>query len=430
MHRQTSIRGPAPPAATTAGFSLVELLVAGAIAVGVMAVVANLLGMVGRGLTESQSTVDLSARMRATAWKLRQDLEGVTCPVVPWLSPDSNAGYFEISEGPQRDITLAIDIEARVGTANLEADTDDILMFTTRAPRGVFSGRYADAARTIESPYAEVAWFCRQAADQRVPGTTLYNLYRRQLLVVGYVGLSEFNNGAQDPPKPNSIAATVPKNVYDISLRNEAGRLYPNTLGDLTKRENRFMHNPTAFPHVMRVDGEARLGDATETGTFDNTDRAWEDVVLTNVIGFDVRVYDPEARASIANGVTLYPGDPEYAAPNGATGVFVDLGWHADLHESVPSSRKDAIDKGFGAFGQPPDPKSGLATSSAAVYDTWSQHYEFTAAGRSGLNDPSQYQSAPPYPAPLRGLEVRIRCFDPTSKQVRQTTLRHIFDRQ
>jgi prepilin-type N-terminal cleavage/methylation domain-containing protein len=386
-------------AACRAGFSLTELLVASAISVVVMGSVATLLGVFGRGLSQSQSTIDMSARMRATAWKLRQDLDGVTCPVVPWLAPDANAGYFELSEGPQRDTTLALGGGA--ATANLEADTDDILMFTTRAQGGVFSGRYADASRTIESPYAEVAWFCRQAGEQPVPGTTLYNLYRRQLLVVGYVGLPEFAG--------NSIAGPLPNIEYDISLRNENGRLYPNTLGDLTKRENRFMHNPATRPHAMRVDGNARLGDAADTGTFDNTDRVWEDVILTNVIGFDVRVYDPEAQARIANGVTLYPGDPGYgvgaAAP--AVGAYIDLGGGVG-----------------GRLAQPPATKSGLARP---TYDTWSQHYEFTAAGRSGLNDPLQYAYAPPYPVPLRGIEVRIRCYDPSSKQVRQISVRHTF---
>jgi type II secretory pathway component PulJ len=383
------------------GFSLAELLVASTIGLTVMAAVASLFGIFSRALSQSQSTVDLSARMRATAWKLRQDLDGVTCPVVPWLSPEANAGYFEISEGPRRDST------AGQGTSGLEADTDDILMFTTRAPAGSFSGRYADSGRTIESPYAEVAWFCRESANQQVVGTTLYNLHRRQLLVLGYVGLPEFSS--------NSIAGALPNIDYDLSLRLEGGRLYPNTLGDLTKRENRFMH-AAAFPHALRIDGNARMGDASATGTFDNTDRAWEDVILTNVISFDVRVFDPQARAQAAGSVTLYPGDPGYTSGSGAAGASIDLGGGQG-----------------GRLAQATAAKSGLVApavpAGVAAYDTWSQHYEFTAAGRSGLNDPAAYTTAPPYPVPLEGVEVRIRCYDPTSKQVRQVTVRHSFRR-
>lgn len=397
------------------GFSLTELLVASGIGLTVMAAVATLFGVFSRSLSQSQSTVDLSSRMRATAWKLRQDLDGVTCPVVPWLSPDANTGYFEISEGPQRDATLTY--AANAGTSNLEADTDDVLMFTTRAPAGSFSGRYQTADKIIESPYAEVAWFCRRAATQPVNGTTVYNLYRRQLLVLGYVGLPEFSG--------NSIAGTVPVpaiyQTYDLSLRSEGGRLHPNTLGDLTKRENRFMHNPAAFPHAMRLDANARLGyveaGTQVTGTFDDTPRAWEDVILTNVVSFDVRVFDPQAKAQAGTLTpptpTLYPGDPGYASGAGAAGAYIDLGGGQG-----------------GRLSQPADPKSGLVApnvpAGVTTYDTWSQHYE---VGGTGLNDPAAYTRAPPYPVPLEGVEVRIRCYDPTSKQVRQVSVRHTFRR-
>jgi hypothetical protein len=38
-------------------------------------------------------------------------------------------------------------------------------------------------------------------------------------------------------------------------------------------------------------------------------------------------------------------------------------------------------------------------------------------------------ETSPPYPVALRGMEVRIRCYEPHSKQVRQITLRHSFPR-
>ena len=372
-----------------AGFSLTELLVASGIGLTVMAAVASLFGVFSRALSQSQSTVDMSARMRATAWKLRQDLEGVTCPIEPWLAPEANAGYFEISEGPRRDAT------AGQGAPSLEADTDDILMFTTRSPSGQFSGRYLTADRTIESPYAEVAWFLREATSQPVASTRVYNLHRRQLLVMGYVGLPEFSG--------NSLSGNLPNIAYDISLRSEGGRLHPNTLGDLTKRENRFMHATTS-PHPIIADAAGRL---PLPATFATTEREWEDVILTNVISFDVRVFDPQARAQVAGDVTRYPGDPGYSPGTGAFGAYIDLGGMQG-----------------GRLAQAPDSKARMPRP---TYDTWSQHYEFTAAGRSGLNDPAEYATAPPYPVPLEGVEVRIRCYDPSAKQVRQVSIRHAF---
>ena len=165
---------------TKRGFTLTELLVASALALVVMGAVASLFVILGRSIRNSQATVELGARVRAAIWLLRQDLVGVTCRVEPTLAPDENAGYFELIEGPLRDASFALDTQGP--TANLSADTDDILLFTTQSLAGPFMGRYGGT--TIESPFAEVAWFCRPCAKQPVEGLTLYDLHRRQLLVV------------------------------------------------------------------------------------------------------------------------------------------------------------------------------------------------------------------------------------------------------
>jgi hypothetical protein len=79
------------------------------------------------------------------------------------------------------------------------------------------------------------------------------------------------------------------------------------------------------------------------------------------------------------------------------------------------------------------------------IYDTWSTHYESNGIdddgdgtadeGTNGIDDNSdgviddalEAETSPPYPVPLRGLEVRLRTFEPTSRQVRQVTVRHTF---
>ena len=326
------------------GFSLTELLVASSIALIVMAAIANLFGVFSRAMSQSQSTVDLSARMRSAAWQLRKDLSGVTCEVVPWLSPEADSGYFEVIEGPRRDSM------AQNGSANLEADTDDTLLFTTRSLDGSFVGRHGNDA--IESPYAEIAWFCREAADQPVTGTKLYKLHRRQFLVTAYVGTAAFIG--------NMINGTLPNIDYDLSLRQEGNRLVPNSLGDLTKRENRFNRQPN-FPFSFRVDGQGR---PPSNATFDNTPRVWEDVILTNVIAFDVRVFDPEARAQTTAAMTLLPGDPGYGGGNAGYGAFVDLGGGQG-----------------GKLGGPVSQKSRLTLP---TYDTWSAHYESNGLDEDG----------------------------------------------
>jgi prepilin-type N-terminal cleavage/methylation domain-containing protein len=393
-------RKKSPAAAVRSGFSLTELLIAAAVALIVMAGVATMIGTFGRAASQSQALVALAGRMRSTAWQLRQDLSGVTAELMPWGRPESNTGYFELLEGPQADTG---------GPAGLTGDTDDILLFTTRAVAGPFVGRYG--SDSIESDCAEVAWFCRQAADQPLSGTTLFNLYRRQLLVVGYVGRAPFFDGsaATSVPVANLLGSNSTP-LYDLSLRREGATAAPNTLADLTKRENRlFLWSGTAqlrsgtFPYAVLTDSFRRL---TSEATFDDTDRAWEDVLLTNVISFDVLVFDPQS-----------PPDAAYVQLSGSAAANSTLL-------------------------RPANTRSGLS----ATYDTWSLHYEFNGVdedgdgviddGADGLDnppengvpdDPAEYETSPPYPVPLRGIEVRIRCYEPTSREVRQMTVRHSF---
>lgn len=422
---------------STGGFTLVELLVASAIALTVMGAVATLFGIFGRTASQSQAIVDLTDKIRSVAWRMRQDLAGVTVELTPWTRPESNSGYFEMIEGTAKDSDAAND------TANIAADMDDVLMFTTRSTSGPFVGKFD--SNTIESPTAEVAWFCKTAANQPVSGLTLYNLYRRQLLVTAYVGVEPFLSGNNSLPGTLATAYAT----YDISLRLDGTALYPNALSDLTKRENRFLH-ATTFPYAF-------LSYTAPNATFDGTAREGEDIVLSNVIGFDVRVFDPEAPARQSNGVTLYPGDPGYATASlaGSKGSFVDLGGVARTSTPVPS--RTLIGGTFAPAGATAMGSNGMYVSGTSptwvsgtslaypTYDTWSMHYEFNGVdddldalideGTNGLDDNNdglpddigEFETSPPYPVPLRGIEVRIRCYEPSSKQVRQTTIRHTF---
>lgn len=352
-------------------FSLTELLVAMTIALIVMASVAQLFGIFGRGLSGSQATAELSSRMRAASWQLRRDLTGVTCDVVPWLAPEADAGYFEYIEGPRNDRNEATS-NARHGTTDLEADTDDVLMLTVRAMSDPFVGPVSGGG-VVESKYAEVAWFCKAMATQPVAGLTMHNLHRRQLIVAAAPGAGTFSNSAM---AVGGAAAPFSTRV------GTDGFTRPNSLGDLTKRENRFLH-AAAAPY--------RFAGGTAAGATLAGDQAGDDVILTNVISFDVRAFEPQAPAGAG------PGD------------YIDLG------------------SGVGLLGIAPQINSGLQAT--PTYDTWSTHYAFVnpAVNPNGRNDAGAYATAPPYNVALRGIEVRIRCYEPTSGQVRQFTIRHAF---
>ena len=420
------------------GFTIAELLVASAIALSVMAAVATLFGTFGATASDTQAIVDMTNRMRTTASRLRRDLAGATVPLRPPVSPESNAGYFELIEGPLVDST------ANAATSLL-ADVDDVLLFTARSLGPPFQGRYtaSGTTRQVESSTAEIAWFCRPSptSAQTVAGLNLHTLYRRQLLVQGYVGAAPFHD--ESSPTSNQVAGTMPALLlsYDISLRPQGGGIFvPNTLADLTSRPNRFLHGAwnTAF------------SPATPGTTFDAASgREGEDVVLTNVIAFDVRVFDPEARPRL-NGTTPvlptdrvtggYDAQPAFSGTNSYAGCFVDLGTStADMATLISGSWST----GISPFTRVANPRSGLV----ATYDTWSTAYEANGIDEDGdgvvdeatngidnstpadglPDDAGEAETAPPYALPLTAVEVLIRCYDPTSQQVRQFTVRHAF---
>jgi hypothetical protein len=74
------------------------------------------------------------------------------------------------------------------------------------------------------------------------------------------------------------------------------------------------------------------------------------------------------------------------------------------------------------------------------VYDTWSTYYEyatvpglagtpgqaadgFAGSGSNIVDSAAELRTSPPYPYPLRGIQVKIRVFEPDSRQIREVTI-------
>jgi len=557
------------------GMTLVEMLVATAATLLLMAAIAQVFGAFGTAVSDSRAMIELDGRMRSAAWRLRSDLAGATARTLPPLDPDSGDGYFEVIEGPESDTVSAGGV-AKGGNAayslvagsgsddRIVGDIDDVLLFTTRSTDPPFQGRFTTSAgvRTLESPVAEVGWFLRRTVSGSAGSTgsagptdpVTFTLYRKQLLVLGYVGVDPFFSGTILPVAPPTTIipnASVPSNtaamrqgyfpwsqffeLYDVSARFERnvgmtlpnkaanstdspGRLVPNTLADLTRREARFMHNvvgntdgngfpygfcanwedhnydgilqapedsqPPGTPGYVGTYGAGSLpdsghqsrdaiGEIVPDGLVFRGARVGEDVILTNVIAFDVRVFDPEAPIPLPAGqnTPLVPGDPGYRAaylaaagltpPSFASGGYVDLG-NGEMVPGNPPNNQVPVSR-FSGYGQPRSSLRG-SPSRARVWDTWSTHYETNGRdddgdgtvdeGADGLDsngdgrvdetdpsvdlngdgdfadpgeDPGETETQPPYPYPLRGIEVRIRCYEPSSRQIRQITVRHSF---
>jgi len=410
-----------------AGYTLVEMLVATALTLILMYAVVSIFADIGEGVNDSRAVLEMTERLRATTTRLQLDLAGITAVPRPPRRVEFAEGYLEIKEGPNLDWSVSTSSNIAWDTVAAQRDTtvgdfDDVLMFTTHSTGRPFRGRCSGASGgVVESQVAEVCWFVRGR-----------NLYRRVMLVA--------------PGAP--IAIYSPDGFYarnDISVRcvfDTSGNptaVVPNSLADLTKRENRFAHNSNGFPYDVRgwgLYGLPTLGECShanwqagavtpvnasatqldfwaanpypsswsvdpDTGTMTAYPgpRATEDVILTNVIGFDVKLYDPDMAD------------------------YVDPG------------------TGNGRFGQAPESRSGLTGSTnGLIYCTWSDHYErdgipqlgigtdaatngFDDDGVNGVDDLGERDTMPPYPYPLRGIQVTIRVFEPDSQQVREMTV-------
>ncbi len=221
------------------GYTLVEILVAVTLTLILMTAVVQVFGGVGDGIAKSRRALEQFDRMRTAAQQLGMDLAGETVkfdgrPV----RPEESQGYFEYIETAYSglmainsdtglpDLTVSESNPSMPGAVN-----HDVLMFTTRNATRPFLGRYSRSVDpnnpTLQSDVAEVAWFLR--------GNTLH---RRVLLVV--------------PGTAPAIANYSPKAGFyaqnDISVHIANGQIVPNSLSDLTKRENRFGHPAVELP--------------------------------------------------------------------------------------------------------------------------------------------------------------------------------------
>ncbi len=275
---------PAPthPNTSRRGVTLVEMLVAVALLVLMMSVLVLIFQSATGAIQEQRAYAALDQDLRRLYAVIRQDLRGVTAKMTPPNNPNDGTGYFEYSEGALADAQ--------------GEDSDDTLRFTVKAPEGhPFIGRIwlpyslpAGTGQTLvptpgTSEFAEVIDFLRNQ-----------KLYRRVLLIaperVGQLGLGNTPFDSSNPPgtAPSVIGfrtsifapygafapytyaylAGTPfvgwQGFNDISARPSKFNVLPglmgysptpNTLADLTNRENRAFTPRFANDYVTNATG-------------------------------------------------------------------------------------------------------------------------------------------------------------------------------
>lgn len=279
------------------GFTLVEVMIATALTLILMALVVQVFALVGNAASDTREIMQVADRLRTCKQTLQGDLANLTAPMLPPLKPEQADGYFEYVEGSAGPIVNAqgqsilwsvsgagtlvasnIDELNTTGVPQFDStvgDPDDVLMFTAHNEEQPFYGRYRQLYKyvdpasgntvaypvdgTTQSYYAEIIWFLR--------GNTLY---RRVLLIKPQLQIGSATKLLLSTD-PSSSATSYDISFYDkfdISAHQEGGTydlragfqgtqpiLVANSLKDLTLRQNRYGHQPWLYPYDTRFWG-------------------------------------------------------------------------------------------------------------------------------------------------------------------------------
>ena len=486
------------------GLTLVELMVASTLGLLLVIGVLEAFRQITDSVTKGRATVQISGQLRNITNVMRADFQGITVQAIPNTAAGAGMGYFEIIEGIDNDFVITPANTLPAAVDNLSGDTDDVIMFTSRRLDTPFSGRIEGRLlgstrnfEVIESPNAEIIYwleprnteFLRDGLDNNGDGTVdesiegelgllshngmpLATLRRRALLIRpdlnGPQGVLMQPNGT---PYPASSAAFF-LNLNDISIRiNPNGTISANSLADLTLRQNRVAHLPAGVVNNS-VDANFPYPFFHTRVPFQSGVAMGEDVIMDQVIGFDVRVFDPQAKAltSPTGDTALTPGDPGYESAFRNSSRVVGLGAYVDLGYAFPytntnnSAAAVAQYQSMSTFSWLPDPRSQLRTvtlpgmllatsqryfqfANYRTYDTWTIEYERDGLNQNsgvnalideglngiddnatgGVDDIQEAETAPPYPYPLRGFQVIVRAFQNSQQQMRQFTVSHDF---
>ena len=417
------------------GITIVEILIAITISLTVLLALAVAFREMSKEISNGRSVMELATKLRNATETIRNDFENRTVTTRHWTDNSPQLGYIELGEGPARENDLT---NTPPGDPfDMQGDVDDYFALTVRSEGKPFRGRFEGLI--IESPVAEVIYWT-QVLNSATPipnNATKVNyangeslvLYRRVLLVRPDLDLSGLAYADLD----------AYYNINDVSARGTAGNFVPNSLEDLTLFENRFAHtfdDGVTLAELHRPTLANRVLSGTNLG---------EDVLLTDLIGFDLRVYSPDAlvvdyspapaNAYDNNQYVVEPNDIGYTAlaasyPAVGQGAFVDMGFAGG-----PSTIQFA--------GIPQSLNLNLAGN--RVWTNWTMHYEKDGIdqnsiygadeatngidddGVNGVDDAGERETLPPYPYPLRGLQVSIRLIDVKTKQIRQSTLTQSF---
>lgn len=483
-----------------AGLTLVEMLIALALSIFIMAIMSEAFIKGLEAFGNFKALADLEQRLRTVANIIRRDLKaphfdnskklsectasGRAMPVLdglraglylntvpadvdavkallrqlaPYRFKTPTEGFFSVEEWPNRPAGATMFFEGQDAsgrpsyrdlpvfnpggniiipsdtlhfTSRLEGNDPDKFFYgkvrtgslaTDLDSAGLMSGstRYDSPGNGMyTSQAAEMLYFMGADGSQFIPGVTTpggpvltFNLYRQAWLLVP----NRFSDGtyvAGDASYSATPALYAVEN--DVSAVNSGGTFYFNSMADVQHRVRRTnsggIRAPKLLANLVDLDGS--------------------DILLTNVISFDVKVFDPFAYKIPLGAIG--------GGPASGRGAYVDIG--DVLNGAVnpfPTAAGDATDVLQPVFGGPlnatsppyvnpliTDPLWPTGYPIQDRFDTGTNRYEGvpTAAG-TPATALSPLQSPSTHPFPFTSIQITIRVYEPKSKQTRQITI-------
>ncbi len=478
--RGTASAGPGvfPVRAARSAFTLIEMMVAVALSLLIMLAVVTVFGELSAGVRDARAMAELADRLRNAQNKLVEDLRNATAlqaGITPPFPAETAPGYFEYIEGPSpRAMTgrglQAVNSETGAFDPTV-GDVDDILCFTIRSDE-LLSATVGSGA--VYSHYAEVCWFMyRNRLVRRVrliaPGANAANpaiqnspnvvLEDLDDLALRHNRLGHVPQGNTGPNWPNFFLTNDASawrarlnSQWDVWVAN--GSQLPGTPSGLI--QDTILDNVLSFD-VKVWDPQAPVF------VVPNTQPNSPPVTITPsslvpAAGTPPDVNSPNRYAEEL-AAWFQAGRPNnWQAGPVVRGTFVDLFYARALYAG--NNRPTVFHlswfsgPGYGTLGQ--WAASGNRNL-AAVYDTWTTRYERDGLDQDGdslvdegtneVNDPNnvppfpgsnvdshlqntpeaderaEQEAPPPYRRPIRALQIKIRVFEPDTRQVREVTV-------
>jgi prepilin-type N-terminal cleavage/methylation domain-containing protein len=414
------------------GFTIVELLVAMALIVFIMAILSEAFVKSTQVFRDFKSLGDMNGRLRAATNFLAEDLAAEHFDGKRRLSDPGffsngppSAGFFRVWQ-QSASVNEGNDLDGNPSYTS----TGTFLHFTSKKRGNGFQdfvradvsgdvnsplpslpywdSRYQGSPpplgvptfpRTYHSQWYQVAWFLRPNGRFTENGTTqLYTLYRHQLAIV------TDNTSVNWGTAAGQTVASTTTGYDEISCyADTTGRFYFPNPADITVPERRFGMTTTAGTYgtpVAGTNGYPIYDTPPASNTYDlvpasaaNTKKG-ADLVLNDVLSFDVRF------------LVLVP-------PSSGTGSWVPASDFMDLN---------TLNTTYGGYkAQPNFPASGTG----AVFDTWSSVLDDTYdySGWASTIPFRQLGTTNAQDIQIKAIKVSIRIWDFKTQRARQVSL-------